>query len=85
MKKEFNFKGAKRGARINPETTKVSVTARLDVDVLTWLRQESEKRGMPYQTLLNSILKEAMTGHRTYNSEESIRKIVRDEMGKKAG
>ena len=85
MKKEFNFKGAKRGARVNPETTKVSVTARLDMDVLNWLRKESERRGMPYQTLLNSILKEAMTGHRTYNSEEEIRKIVREELSKKAG
>jgi predicted DNA binding CopG/RHH family protein len=85
MKKEFNFKGAKRGARVKLETTKVSVTARLDMDVLSWLRQEAEKKGMPYQTLLNSILKEAMTGHRTYNSEEAIRKIVRDELSKKAG
>ncbi len=85
MKKEFNFKGAKRGARINAETAKVAVTARVDLDILTWLRQEAEARGLPYQTLLNSILKEAMTGHRTYNSEDAIRKIVREELSKKAG
>jgi predicted DNA binding CopG/RHH family protein len=85
MKKEFNFKGAKRGARVNADSTKVSVTARVDMDVLSWLRKEAVSRGMPYQTLLNSILKEAMTGHRTYNSEEEIRKIVREELGKKAG
>lgn len=85
MKKEFNFKGAKRGARVDSSTTKVSVTARIDMDIVSWLRQESEKRGMPYQTLLNSILKEAMTGQQTYNSEEAIRKIVREELGKKAG
>ncbi len=43
MKKEFNFKGAKRGARINRETTKVSVTARLDSNVVSWLRNVADQ------------------------------------------
>ena len=83
MKKEFNFKGAKRGARLDPGTTKIAVTTRLDPDVLSWLREQAEKKGIPYQTLMNSLLKEAMQGFG--NSEEFIRTIVRDELRKKTG
>ena len=82
-KKEFNFKSAKRGARLDPQTTKIAVTTRLDPDVLSWLREQAEKKGIPYQTLMNSLLKEAM--QQPLDSEEFIRKIVRDEMGKKTG
>ncbi len=81
MKKEFNFKGAKRGARLNSKNTKIAVTSRLDPDVLSWLRTEAEKKGIPYQTLMNSLLKEAM--QRPVNPEEYIRKIVREELHKK--
>ena len=81
MKNEFKFKGAKRGARLDPQSTKIAVTSRLDPDVLSWLREQAEKKGIPYQTLMNSILKEAMQAPR--DSDEHIRKIVRDEMNKK--
>ena len=83
MKKEFSFKGAKRGARLDPQNTKIAVTTRLDPDVLSWLREQAEKKGIPYQTLMNSLLKEAM--QRPDDSEEYIRKIVRDELRKKTG
>jgi uncharacterized protein (DUF4415 family) len=81
MKKEFNFKDAKRGARLDPQNTKIAVTTRLDADVLAWLRAQAEKKSIPYQTLMNSILKEVM--HRPEDSEEFIREIVRDELKKK--
>lgn len=83
MNKEFKFKGAKRGARLDPQSTKIAVTSRLDPDVLSWLREQGEKKGIPYQTLMNSILKEAMQAPR--ESDEHIRKIVRDELSKKTG
>ena len=83
MKSEFKFKGAKRGARLDPQTTKIAVTSRLDPDVLSWLRDQAEKKGIPYQTLMNSILKEAMQAPQ--DSDEHIRKIVREEMKKKTG
>jgi predicted DNA binding CopG/RHH family protein len=81
--KEFNFKEAKRGARLSSEGTKIAVTVRLDHPVLLWLRQEAEAKGIPYQTYLNSLLTEAMK--RPSAQEELIRKIVRDEMAKKTG
>lgn len=82
MKKEFNFKKAKRvGNRFKDADIKVSVTTRIDPDVVAWLRRESEKKGIPYQTLINSLLKQAMNAD---SDEERIRQIVKDEMRKKA-
>ena len=83
MKKEFNFKGAKRGARVQAGRTKVAVTVRLNMPVLSWLRCEAEKRGIPYQTLMNSLLTESM--NKPFDQEELIRKIVLAELAKKAG
>jgi predicted DNA binding CopG/RHH family protein len=83
MKKEFNFKGAKRGRRVDPDAAKVAITVRLDLPILTWLRTEAEKKAIPYQTLLNSVLKQAM--HAPTEQEEWVRKIVREELSKKVG
>src|SRR5689334_10374828 len=78
MKKEFNFSGAKRvGTRFKGKDVKVSVTARLDQDVVFWLRKESEAKGVPYQTFMNSILKQAMTTKPL--TEERVREIIREE------
>ena len=80
MKKEFNFKGAKRVSdRFKEKEVKVSVTARLDSHVVAWLRKESERRGIPYQTFMNSILTEAMNSG---SQEAIIRRVVREELGK---
>jgi uncharacterized protein (DUF4415 family) len=80
MKKEFNFKGAKRvGERFKGKEVKTSITARLDPRVVAWLRKESDSKGIPYQTLMNSILTEAMNNG---SQEAVIRRIVREELGK---
>ena len=55
MKNEFKFKGAKRGARLDPQSTKIAVTSRLDPDVLSWLREQGEKKGIPYQTFAGLV------------------------------
>jgi len=82
MKKEFNFSGAKRvGDKFKNKNVKVSVTARLDPKVVSWLRQESERKGIPYQTLMNSILVESMN---SVSQEEVVRRIVKEELKKKA-
>lgn len=83
MKKEFNFKGSKKvGDRFKGKEIKVSVTARLDPQVVAWLKKESEKKGIPYQTLMNSILTESMNAR---DQEATIRRIVREELRKKTG
>ena len=36
------------------------IAIRLDVKVLSWLRETAEKKGKPYQSLVNEILAEQM-------------------------
>jgi len=82
MKKEFNFKKARRvGVRFKDSEVKISVTTRIDPDIVFWLRKESEKKGLPYQTLINSLLKQAMHGG---SDDERIRQIVKEEMRRRA-
>jgi len=81
MKKEYDLsrmKVKKRGA-VTGNGTKVQKTVRLDLDVLAWLLKESEQRGIPYQTLINSTLKEAMNTTES-KLKELVRKVVREEM-----
>ena len=63
MKKEYNFKKAKvnKGPVVRPtKSNKIQKTFRLDEDVFEWLLSESQKKGLPYQTLMNSLLKQLM-------------------------
>ena len=81
MKKEFNFRGAKRvGDRFKDKVIKVAVTARLDSDVVSWLRRESEQMGLPYQTFMNSILKQSMKTK--VLTEDRVRELIREENAK---
>jgi len=38
------------------ESVKVNISIRLDLEVLNWVKAEAERRGLPYQTYINSIL-----------------------------
>jgi uncharacterized protein (DUF4415 family) len=80
LKKEFNFKNAKKvGNKFKNKEIKISVTSRLDPKIVEWLRKESDKRGIPYQTLMNSILMEAMN---KMDRIAEIRRIVKEELAK---
>lgn len=86
MKKEYDFKklkGVRRGAK-SEKNPKVIKTFRIDLDVLTWLQEEAEKKGLPYQTLTNSILRQNMT-HNEHDGDERIREIVREELKRRVG
>ena len=75
MKKEYDFTKAKvhKGALLSSKGPKVQKTFRLDEDIFNWLIGEGKKQGIPYQTLMNSILKISMAG--TTNLEERVRRI----------
>ena len=63
MKKEYDFSKGKvrKSPIVDPKTTKVQTSIRLDFDVMEWAQKESEKIGVGYQTFLNMKLKEVMT------------------------
>lgn len=62
MKKEYDFsKGKVRKKPIlNVKETKVQTSVRIDADIFLWLQAEAEKQHIPYQTLLNKYLRDAM-------------------------
>jgi uncharacterized protein (DUF4415 family) len=81
MKKDYDLKSMKpkrRGALI-PKGSKIMKTLRLDADILGWLMQEADSKSMGYQTLINTLLREAMQREPL---REEIRKIVREELKK---
>lgn len=66
MKKEYDFsKAKKRSERVKPDpgAAKVPTSIRLDGAILAWLKTEADRQGIPYQTLISSIL------HRYASSE----------------
>ena len=87
MKKEYDLKKLKPKPK-DPskfQETKVATNVRLDVDVVAWLREESEKSGIPYQTLLNSKLKRSMMESKNeIVTVDQVRSIVKEELEKLA-
>jgi uncharacterized protein (DUF4415 family) len=83
MKKEYDLsKLKKRKARpaIPSSELKTMISLRMDLDILSWLKTESERTGIPYQTLLTSILREKMTAG---DIKEQLRLVIREELGNK--
>ena len=64
----------------NPRETKFRVTMFVDLDVLDKIRELAKFKGLPYQTHINQMLREAVFGT---EFEDKVRKIVREEMRKK--
>ena len=77
MKKEYDFSKGRR----NPYASRLKrqVTIRLDEDTIKYFKVASKECGIPYQTLMNSLLTEAMNSG---SQEVIIRRIVREELQK---
>ena len=59
MKKEYDFKKLKKRPgkiKVDPDAAKIPISIRLDSSILIRLRTEAERLGVPYQTLIGSIL-----------------------------
>ena len=81
MKREYDLSKMKQVRRrpVNPRETKVKVskTVRLDGDLVQWLVAESERTGIPYQTLMNAKLRESM------NLPDRVRGLVEEILAQK--
>lgn len=65
MKKEYDLKKLKKRpgkVKVDPEAAKVPVSLRIDGVDLADLKTEAERLGMPYQTLIGSILHRFVSG-----------------------
>ena len=52
------------------DEVKVQISLRVDLEALNWAKAESSKKGLGYQTFINSLLHEAM--NRNANLEERV-------------
>jgi predicted DNA binding CopG/RHH family protein len=60
----------------DPKHAKFRVTMFIDLPILESIRTEAKQKGLPYQTYINQLLREHVTG----DEDNKIREIVRDEM-----
>ena len=79
MKKEYDFKNAKRGA-IVPQRGKTRISIYIDNDILEEFRNRSENTGRGYQTMINEALKEYLGKGKHPVDEEALRRILKEEL-----
>ncbi|MGH8475148.1 MAG: BrnA antitoxin family protein [Methylococcales bacterium] len=79
MKKEYDFSQAKRGA-VLPQAGKTRISIYLDDEILDRLKDESEKTGKGYQSLINEVLRAHFARNYVPLTAEVVRKIVREEL-----
>jgi len=85
MKKTYDFRTGKRGAVVKAAPGKTRITIRIDDDVLDWFRKQAHAAGGGnYQTLMNSALREHISTQ-VEPLEETLRRVVREELRRKAG
>ena len=77
-----DYAKAERWSFPNLKLTTRPITIRLPQTTIDRFKVRAHKMDIPYQTLMNSLLTEAMN---TGDQEAVIRRIVREELGKKAG
>lgn len=58
MKKEYDFSKLKRAEPKYMKHLKESVTMRVDPQVIDYFKKLSKKTGIPYQSLINYVLKD---------------------------
>lgn len=56
----LDIKGTKSIRKMMAKSKKVKITINVDEDLLHELRRMADSMGMPYQTLLNKVLKDAL-------------------------
>lgn len=65
MKKEYDLGKLKKRpgkVKVDPESTKTPISLRIDASDLANLKTEAERMGVPYQTLIGSILHRFVLG-----------------------
>jgi uncharacterized protein (DUF4415 family) len=80
MKREYDFRGGKRGPVVAVPKTKTRITSRLDGDILDWFRDQVERAGGGnYQTLINEALRQYIQ-RSDEPIEKTLRRVIREEL-----
>jgi uncharacterized protein (DUF4415 family) len=80
MKREYDFRKAKRGAVVSVPKGKTRITIRLDDEILAWFRDQVERAGGGnYQTVINEVLRQHI--QRVQEPlEKTLRRVIREEI-----
>ncbi|MDP2794413.1 MAG: BrnA antitoxin family protein [Sulfurisoma sp.] len=79
MKAGYDFSKGKRGA-VLPAKGKTRITLYLDDDVLAMFREQADKAGRGYQTLINEALRSIIAPEVTPVTIETLRRVLREEL-----
>jgi uncharacterized protein (DUF4415 family) len=80
MKREYDFRKAKRGAVVSVPRGKTRITIRLDDEILAWFREQVERAGGGnYQTVINEVLRQHIQCVRE-PLEKTLRRVIREEI-----
>ena len=79
MKKEYDFRNAKRGAVV-PQKGKTRINIYIDNDVLEEFRVRAEKAGRGYQTMMNEALRQYLGKAMYPLDENTLRRVIREEL-----
>ena len=79
MKKEYNFKTARRGQVVS-QKGKTRITIYLDTDVVEEFRAKADAAGYGYQTMINEALRQYLEKGEKPLLEAVIRQVIREEL-----
>lgn len=77
MRKEYDLSKLRKRpgkAKVLKSAAKIPISIRLDAIVLSELRTEAEKLGIPYQTLISSVLHQYVNGSLLEKKSKTSRK-----------
>lgn len=80
MPTEYDFSKGKRGAVIS-QKGKSRITIWVDMDILEWFKNESEREGRGYQTEINQALRNYIKQDKR-SIQDIVREAVRQELKK---
>ena len=78
--KAHNFDNAVQGAVVASPPGKTRITIMLDNVIIESFKYLAEQEGVGYQTLINRALRESFA--RKQIDEETLRRVIREEMGR---
>ena len=81
MKKEYDFRKAKRGAVVKPRG-KTRITINLDNESIDAFRKKGDASGRGYQTLINEALRKYLAKSSKPVDAKTLRRILREELRK---
>ena len=79
MRKKYDFSEGRRGAVVKPQG-KTRITIYIDDDVLEEFREQADRAGAGYQTMMNQALRDYLGKSTAPMDEKTLRRVIREEL-----